>query len=336
MDRNTGELTAAETEQLTRELTWIRPFGPYPGWRFDCAWTNPAMAPQLRRAIWTYHRDHAPETPLVLDWYDDLRVQTYWGSDESKQLYVGGCIEPNEFVFLADFLQPGMVFFDIGANNGLFTLFASRRVGHLGWVWAFEPSRREFARLQTNLCLNQLANVRAESIAIANYNDTAEMKIAEGQHAGHNTLGCFGHPTDLLRMEVVHVRSLDRVVADAGLHRIDFIKIDAEGAEYAILDGARTVLREIGPVLLLELFPAALRHQGSDPAAILAILREFDYLVYAFDPATGGPVLTTDDPWEGNIIAAPRGVPIMTPRGAAAHDGTNGSVAHAPLNQSCI
>lgn len=311
MDRTSGQLTPAEADRLMRELAWLRPLAPYPGWRFDCEWTNPSLAFQLRRSVWSYFAAISPEAPLIFDWYDGLAVQTYWGSDESKQLYVGGCSEPNELAFLADFLQPGMVFFDVGANNGLFSLLAARRVGGLGSVWAFEPSRRDFARLQANLRRNGLANVRAEPLALANFNDTADMKIAESRQAGQNTLGCFGNPVGLLRTEVVTVRTIDRVVAEAGLHRIDLVKIDAEGAEWAILDGARSILHEGGPVLMLELFPKALEFMGSSPAAVLELLREVGYLVYEFDPLTGRPMLSDNEPHDGNIIAAPRGVPIV-------------------------
>lgn len=306
MDGRTGELTKREVHRLARELAWVRPLGPCPGWRFDQDWDNPGLAFQMRRAIWSYCREHWPDEPIRLPWYDGLKVESHWGNDESKQLYVGGCIEPNEFAFLADFLRPGMVFLDIGANNGLYSLFASRRVGPAGLVQAFEPSGREFVRLQTNLDLNEVGNVRPHRVALANFKGFAQLKIADHEHAGHNTIGQFGHRTGLLRTEQVPVDSLDSIAGQLQLKRLDVVKIDAEGAECSILDGSRGVLRRFRPLLIIEVFAAALQAQGASPAALVELLRSFDYEFYAFDGATGLPLPLEGEVCDGNYIASPR------------------------------
>jgi FkbM family methyltransferase len=242
---------------------------------------------------------------LLLEWYDGIRVQTHWSTDESKQLYVGGCIEPNEFAFLADCLSPGMVVVDVGANNGLYTLFASRRVGRAGLVVAIEPSAREFERLQANLELNQVDNVRPQRCALANYKGFARLKVAEDEHAGHNTIGQFAYQTALARTEPVPVTCLDWLAGQLGLRRLDVLKIDAEGAELAILDGARRVLRRFRPVLLFEMFGAALQAQGATATTVVELLRQFDYQLYGYDGATGAPVPLVGELADGNWLAAP-------------------------------
>jgi precorrin-6B methylase 2 len=82
----------------------------------------------------------------------------YLGNDLSRCLYVGGTYEPMSSCFFPK-LQPGMTFIDVGANDGLYSLFAAKRVGPTGTVLALEPDRREFARLERNLRLNRLANI---------------------------------------------------------------------------------------------------------------------------------------------------------------------------------
>src|SRR5439155_6488828 len=139
-----------------------------------------------------------------------------------------------------------------------FTLFAAQRVGPTGQVWAFEPSQREFVRLQRNLQLNHLGNVRALKMALANCGGQAELKVADDEHSGQNTLGDFAYQIELARHEQVPTKRLDGLVQENALRRLDVLKLDVEGAELSVLTGARAVLREQRPVLLLEVNDNAL------------------------------------------------------------------------------
>ncbi len=295
-------------------VAWLRPLGPYPGWSFAGAERNPDPPTQLRHLLWQACAERRLEKPLVFPWYGGLRLNLYLGNDMSRPTFIGGCIEPNEFAFLEAILQPGMVMIDVGANDGFFTLFAAWKVGPAGRVYAFEPSQREFARLQANLRLNGLANVEAVPKALAAAAGTAQLRLAEYGHEGQNTLGDFAHDVRAAGFQTVELASLDVQAAAAGLTRLDVIKLDAEGAEHKVLSGARATLARFKPLILLELLDGALRHQGSSAAAVLDLLRELGYLVYEFAPATGRPVACTQIPRSDNIIATPRPLdPLVFP-----------------------
>jgi hypothetical protein len=79
-----------------------------PGWYFDIAATDPSWLVQFRRELWTYYRERGIQRPVILRWYDGLRVRVFLGNDMSLCLYVGGSFEPNEFVLLDRILEPGM------------------------------------------------------------------------------------------------------------------------------------------------------------------------------------------------------------------------------------
>jgi FkbM family methyltransferase len=306
MTNTLGELSTDHVRRLARELAWTRPLEPYPGWQFASDWDKPGLAFQLRRLIWTYCHDQGLQESFVMDWYDGLRVNLYLGNDLSLPLFVGGCIEPNEFAFLDRVLKPGMTFIDGGANDGLYTLFASRRVGPTGLVWAFEPSEREFERLRNNIQLNDLANVRASKLALLNRNGSAELTVAEYEHAGQNTLGDFVYGgVEQLRKLQVPTRRLDDLMAEEGLERLDAMKLDVEGAETAVLEGATHVLSNMRPLLLMEVTDAALRHQGSSQEDLLSMLRSYEYRLYVFDQATGMPVAENTAELSENIVAIP-------------------------------
>jgi FkbM family methyltransferase len=266
---------------------------------------------RLRLALWQYCHARRMERPIRMSWGRALQIYVYLGNDASRCLFVGGCIEPNEFAFLGGCLEPGMVFVDVGANEGIFTLFAAERVTGGGSVLAVEPSRREFERLQANLRLNALQNVRTSRLGLSNASGEGVLHVAGYPHEGHNTLGGFvyGSVTPS-HTEAVVLERLDDLVEAEGFGRVDVLKLDAEGAEYAVLEGARRTLAQHRPLLLLELSDAALQRQGRSVAAILGLLREAQYDLYTFDVASGRPVPAAPGrPLSPNVVAAPRGCP---------------------------
>lgn len=305
LDPLTGQIATDGLIKLAGQLAWTRPIGPYPGWKCDVDWYNPAAPYQLRKTIWNHFHDHKLRDSITMDWYGGLRFNLFLGNDLSRQLYVGGCLEPNEFAFVGRFLRPGMTFVDVGANEGLYTLFGSRLVGPEGTVWAFEPSRREFGRLRQNLQLNDLANVRAFRLALSREPAEVELAVAADEHAGQNTLGQFTYPIEMLHKETVTTVRLDDMVAAEGLERLDLIKIDVEGAESAVLEGASQMLRQFRPTLLIEIVETALQYQGRTSEDLLRFLRSFGYFMYCFDEATGRPVPAKAGEFSDNIIAAP-------------------------------
>jgi FkbM family methyltransferase len=301
----TGPEIEAGLLSAARALAYARPLTPYPGWRFDSDWESGDSHFRMRRLIWTYFHNHSRETLLRMNWHKGLTIQIHLGNDLSRPLFIGGCLEPNEFAFLDSVLKEGMVFVDGGANEGLYSLFASRCVGPSGRVFSFEPSQREFQRLECNIRLNGLENVRVVQAALAEKPGEMELRIACAAHAGHNTLGGFVHDVQLLRTEMVSARTLDDFAAEAGLDRVDVVKLDVEGAEFRALQGSRRVLRQMRPTILFEASDAALHGQGSSLPELLEFLRSQEYQLYAFDSGTGRRVPTNGEIRSDNMIGIP-------------------------------
>ncbi|MGA3017204.1 MAG: FkbM family methyltransferase [Bryobacteraceae bacterium] len=302
--------SGGELLQRAKSLAFVRPLGLYPGWHFGADWDRPEADYRARQEIWQECKLRRPAAPMEYEWYGGLRLNLHMGNDLSRQLYVGGCADPNEFAFLDQFLKPGMTVIDAGANAGLYSLFAARRVGPAGAVLSFEPSEREFLRLQQNIALNGLRNVRAMRAALTDEDGEAEMQIAGDDHEGQNTLGSFVHQgVELLRAERVTLRRLDTVQAQERLTRIDLIKMDVEGGEARLLQGARGVLQEFRPLILFEASDGALRTQGSSREQLLALLREAGYLIYATG-SDGRPVWAVEENSGENLMAAPAEAPL--------------------------
>jgi FkbM family methyltransferase len=298
--------TKSESEliAIAESIAFLRPLVPYPKWRFDADLANPDLAFQLRRWIWEYCEARKHEIPIVTPWHSGTRLRLFLGNDTSRQIYVAGCIDPNEFAFIDRFLQPGMTFLDVGANEGVYSIFAAKRVGRRGTVWAFEPSTRELARLQHNLDLNHLT-ARIFPLALSDYAGQAELTIAEDNHAGQNTLGAFAYEIEAERKDLVEVRPLDDILETNPLSRLDLMKVDVEGAELRLFRGAVATLRKYRPVLLFEVAENSLRHQGATRQEVLDFLRAENYLFSNFDPSNGLACTALPGIFDDNMIAVP-------------------------------
>jgi FkbM family methyltransferase len=145
---------------------------------------------------------------------------------------------------LRSLLRPGAVFFDVGAHVGFYTLMASRVVGHGGLVVAFEPNPRNLAFLHRHVGMNAIRNVRVIDAA-------ASSTLGRLRFSCTDTESSMGHVSDVGTIEVA-ATTLDHAVFATGVRAPDVIKIDVEGHEAPVLEGATRILDRFGPAVLLE------------------------------------------------------------------------------------
>jgi FkbM family methyltransferase len=183
------------------------------------------------------------------------------------------CFEVAETQFIQRYLQPGMTVLDIGAHHGYYSLIASRAVREQGAVHAFEPAPRERAHLKSNLALNRCKQVSVYEFALGATRGTATLFEAETKLDGCNSLRPQDGVSRSKRFEV-EVFPLDQFVLDHQLEKVDFIKMDVEGAELSVLQGASELLgASYRPVILAEV--SDLRTKGWGYRA-LEILRHLE------------------------------------------------------------
>ena len=285
-----------------------RPPRVFPGWVFGHEYFIERRWLAMRRgALWEFALERNIDVALTVPWHGGTRVEVTLGNDHSLCLYVAGSFEPNEFAFLDRLLKPGMTFVDVGANEGLFSVFAARRLGSAGRVVAVEPSSRERRQLARNVERNRLGNVTIVPHALGSEAGSARLRIAGALHGGHNTFGDFVHEgASAVGAEEVLVETLDALARRLALGRVDVVKIDVEGAELKVLNGMRDLLRTARPVLLIEANEEALRRQAASTAAMIALLRELGYEIRVFSGRTGEVErLAEGGMLSANIVAVP-------------------------------
>src|SRR5438876_3528314 len=201
------------------------------------------------------------------------------------QLFVRS-FERHERAFVSKFILPGMAVVDVGANAGLYTIIAAKRVGPSGSVIAFEPSPRELRQLRTHLRLNQCTNVTIEEIALGEANGQGDLLIVEGHETGCNSFHLADRDVAGTRPLSVAIRTLDDYYGQGQLSRVDFIKMDIEGAELSALRGATRVFRDLRPVLLCEIVEERTTPWHYRGLEIIELVRSWGYEWFAF--AGGG------------------------------------------------
>jgi FkbM family methyltransferase len=179
-----------------------------------------------------------------------------------------GIYEPDKTAALKNLLRPGGVFVDVGANKGDFALIAAKLVGASGRVFAFEPEPRNCDWIRRSIEANGYSWIELFPIALGDAEGAIDLHVSH--ISGHHSVvsGRGDHTGDVIR---VPMRTLDAVLADAGNPRVDVLKIDVEGADLAVLRGARQTLaahREL--VLLLDVHP----HLGVDALEVCRLLRD--------------------------------------------------------------
>jgi FkbM family methyltransferase len=221
---------------------------------------------------------------------------------------LNGDFETAELRFAQKHLQAGMTVLDIGAHHGLYSLLASRQVGKTGRVRSFEPSPRERKFLKKNLAINRCRNVQVESFALGSQTGKADLFLVDGREDGCNSLRppAGAITTSLVTVEV---RSLDEYLEQERIEKVDFIKLDVEGAEIEVLRGATRLLQSAGrPVILAEVQDIRTEPWGYRAEEIIRFLEKLGFTWHGLSEA--GEVVQLDTratKYDGNYVACPEG-----------------------------
>ena len=190
--------------------------------------------------------------------------------------------EVSERRFVERFLRRGMTVLDVGDHHGFYTILAAKKVGSTGKVLAFEPSPRERERLLVHLRLNRILNrVSVFPVALGREVAQATLYVVAGRDTGCNSLRPPAVTEPTLTVQVP-VTSLDTFLAQENVTGVDFIKMDVEGAELGVLEGAEKLLgRRPHPVILAELADSRTSPWGYNASAIYDLLVAKGYRWFA-------------------------------------------------------
>jgi FkbM family methyltransferase len=156
-------------------------------------------------------------------------------------------IEP-EFNFLNQFIDAGDVFIDVGANTGIYTLKAAKRTGENGVVISLEPFPEMLGEIAHNVKINRFNNVRLRGLCAAGNTGPDAFWT---NFSMPNSFSLLKRDENAVSFSVLKVR-LDDLIIWEKLTRCNYIKIDAEGAEQEIIEGAKQIIATYRPIIQAE------------------------------------------------------------------------------------
>jgi FkbM family methyltransferase len=162
--------------------------------------------------------------------------------DAIKDILRKGAIwEENVVTLLRKYVKSDTTVIDAGAYIGTHTLFMSKYAGKRGRVYAFEPQRKAYRELVFNLKLNHIKNVVPLRFALGSGSEIIEMNPAAQGNEGGTSIGQGGDKAEL------------RTIDSFGFRNVSLIKIDVEGFEDYVIEGAKETIQRYRPILIVEI-----------------------------------------------------------------------------------
>lgn len=259
--------------------------------------------------------DNATEeqVPLVLEDSHGVKfILNPWDRPYRNNLVKRAC-DDDVFAVYSRVLRPGDIVFDVGAHIGRYSVFASRRVGGSGRVFAFEPVKENYWMLRTTIALNQCDNIVAVNTALGNFVGVRTMNLFE---KGFSSWSTFGRPQMTTpdgralaptRKEEVALTTLDRFCEENSIDWIDLLKVDVEGFEVDVFKGSERMLEAKAiDLICFEVSQQPLQAAGASVRDLFEILGKNGYAIYEYHPGEGRfeKLKDPDLPFHANFYAS--------------------------------
>lgn len=270
---------------------WLRLLRLY-GRRF------PVLRGKSRVARWAFARLPRLTEPIDATVCGDIRVELWPWLWADFCTYVIGSPEPYHLAYFASRLGERSVVFDVGAYIGVYALTAAR-VARAGQVHAFEPDPRSARRLDRAIRDSGVDNLRLYPCAVGDRAGEMQMLLPDYPPMSSLQLAAApptGSEDAQTEMITVPVRTLDEHCRAMGIQQVDLLKIDVEGAEMLVLQGASALITACRPEMLIELHRAQARALGHPVEEVIGYLRALGYRLFHVLPGIRKPRLVPFDP----------------------------------------
>lgn len=187
-----------------------------------------------------------------------------------------GYWEPETTRLVKDLVKKDDVIIDIGANIGYYSIYFSRLTGSNGKVYAFEPTKGFNDILVRNLKENAITNVTPFLQGFSDRKQTLEIKIDDSSATIHQPINEYVRYT-----EKIDLTTVDSFVAENNIDKIDFIKIDIDGHEPFVLEGAISSIKRFKPIIIMEVSHLHYLKAGVTAWDFYNKLKEWGFRIYS-------------------------------------------------------
>lgn len=212
----------------------------------------------------------------------------------------GRLYEPEVCHVLFKTLKKGDTYLDVGAHIGYFAVIAAKLVGAEGRVVAFEPEAANLKRLAEHVRVNALDNVAVVDKVVCESQGPRTFFINRDNDGGHSLWDVGRHSFNVKSAAApqpltLEATTLDATVATLGLAAVKVVKIDTEGGEHKILEGAKGAIERLAiPFIICELNEFGLAQLGSSQPGLRAYMKERGYDTFVMDKEGAPPKLVPE------------------------------------------
>ncbi|RUT07600.1 hypothetical protein DSM106972_018600 [Dulcicalothrix desertica PCC 7102] len=207
-------------------------------------------------------------------------------NDYVGQLLEQGVFESPELAFLWLYLRPGDTFFDCGSHVGIFSCVAAKKMKNNGRIISFEPNKISYEIYKSNLERLECECFTALNIGLSDKGGTAELLLGK---SGNSAFSTFATEAKLHTQigdgkVVVELSRLDDIIEELNIDKVTLAKLDVEGWEYFVLNGANQAI-EAGklPVWMIEFTEANAIAAGTSTKELRQLIESFGYHLCRFD-----------------------------------------------------
>jgi FkbM family methyltransferase len=216
--------------------------------------------------------------------WTDLKLKLLLKDRIQRRIFVKKSHEKETEIHMLKFAENANYFLDVGANIGYFSLMLAHKFPHLK-VLSFEPNPNNVAQIKTNIEINNLKNISINEMCLSNQKGNVEFAIPPMTESGWGRINDTSASLEGFTKINVPCETLDSLYESGAIavSKPMLIKMDIEGFEEQALKGAENILKNIKPILCIELNEACLVENGSSSQNIIRYLTNMGYTAYVID-----------------------------------------------------
>lgn len=211
--------------------------------------------------------------------------------------------------FLSRILDKDLVIFDIGANSGLLSLPLAMKVAKNGIVYSFDPDEDVVKNFRKNIKLNNCNNIKIEKIALQDDKSLKNITFNINRTVQETGLRNDGLSTIIednnlytVDKKVVKASTIDQFISNNDIDKVDFIKIDTEGADFKVLSGGKYVINNFKPIVFYEYTPSLDKLLDKDLVKrSYDLVKSLGYIQYYLDESKSKTQLIRLDTYTSNL-----------------------------------
>ncbi len=232
---------------------------------------------------------------LDINLLKDVKLRCYPDSYSASAAIYCGLYDYHEMNFLLRYLRGEDSFLDIGANIGVYTILAASKITS-GPIYSFEVLPKNYARLEENLKINHLQQVKIYSLAVSNFTGTTALHLADGDSMSFITTEATDNTV------VVPTDTLDNLLQHESLNNLTLAKIDIEGAELLALKGATSLLQKQLPQVWIMEINDSVNNFAYQKEDLINFLQDYGYGLYQYNADTNQIIPIALNQQKGNNV----------------------------------